>query len=141
MYNISFCSIVLYFLFTVFISLRLDLNLIWSFFKSVILISPSSIFSKRLRTWSNPLNFVSVMGPLNLDFILSGLTLLFNFSSFLWATFLNIYFCFEINRLSLSSSIYFFDCFNLSVNLNCFHFIFSLILIVLVCFSKAFPKG
>ena len=89
-----------------FISPRFDLNLIWSFFASAGIISPSFILLIRLKAISSSLNFALVMGPLYLYIKLSALTFLSNSvisSSLSSASLWNIYFCFKISGLSSSS--------------------------------------
>ena len=89
-----------------FISPRFDLNLIWSFFASAGIISPSFILLIRLKAISSSLNFALVVGPLYLYIKLSALTFLSNSvisSSLSSASLWNIYFCFKISGLSSSS--------------------------------------
>ena len=89
-----------------FISPRFDLNLIWSFFASAGIISPSFILLIRLKAISSSLNFVLVVGPLYLYIKLSALTFLSYSvisSSLSSASLWNIYFCFKISGLSSSS--------------------------------------
>ena len=89
-----------------FISPRFDLNLIWSFFASAGIISPSFILLIRLKAISSSLNFALVVGPLYLYIKLSALTFLSYSvisSSLSSASLWNIYFCFKISGLSSSS--------------------------------------
>ena len=89
-----------------FISPRFDLNLIWSFFASAGIISPSFSLLIRLKAISSSLNFALVVGPLYLYIKLSALTFLSNSvisSSLSSASLWNIYFCFKISGLSSSS--------------------------------------
>ena len=89
-----------------FISPRFDLNLIWSFFASAGIISPSFSLLIRLKAISSSLNFALVVGPLYLYIKLSALTFLSYSvisSSLSSASLWNIYFCFKISGLSSSS--------------------------------------
>ena len=101
-----FCSFDLALLFPFFIWSKLYL----SFFASDIFISSFFILSIRFKALSCLSNFSSGVLPLYLCIKPSRLTFLSNSvisSSLLSTSLLNIYFCFEINGLSSSSSAYF----------------------------------
>ena len=101
-FNIVQC---IFYSFDFLFSPRFDLNLIWSFFSLVRIISPSFILSGRLSHYQIHQILHQQWDPLYLQIKLSGLTFLSKrviSSSLSSASLLNISFCFEISGLSLS---------------------------------------
>ena len=142
LYIVFFCSFDFWAPF--FISPRYFLNSFWLFFTSASLISPFLILSITSTALSYLSNSSLHVLPLYLYINSSRLTFLSNSVislSLLYASSLNISFCFETHGLSSSSKAYFLIVLSCPCSLNAFICFSRLSLIVFICCSKAFPNG
>ena len=139
-----FCSLDLLLLFPFLISAREDLNFSWSFFTSAKFISPFFTLLTILRALSNLSNFSSVVLPLYL-YIKSSVLTFFYLNQLFFQTFICKfikYFVLVWDWWSIFIIIsIFFNCFNLSLILNCLYLFLSLIFNCFNLFFKSFPKG